>query len=314
MFGLLAVLWFSANGAEGQLPEGVNVSWRTQTACTRPSDLALQVARLLGPSQHGITPTSFDVEVRSSTSEQYELTLAMEQRGARAERHVVLPNCREVEDAAVILIAITLDPSSALRAQQTERVPSPPATASPTESAADAVQTRGVRSVFARPVLLLAGVFDLQTLPAPTAGPLLALEFAPSRIRFWFQGHYLTPSEVHNAMSAAGARVELFAGALGAAYAKQLRQFSVGPCVEAELGYLRVSGLGVHAARTAGAAWYSGLLGARLEYALSARFGLRLQALLGAPFQRPRVALHATPVFYETLAARRAVAARPPYA
>jgi hypothetical protein len=153
--------------------------------------------------------------------------------------------------------------------------------------------------------LLARALFDLQSLPHPTAGGSAGALYARERVRVWAEARYLFARHRSAKVpgSALGAEVDLFGAALGGSYVWPLGQLVLGPAAELELGALRARGTGGSAsAKTLSGVgpWGAAELGAIAGYGVDRRVGLELALYMGLPLRRPRLALREEPAFYTT--------------
>ncbi|MET0343351.1 MAG: hypothetical protein ABW252_20240 [Polyangiales bacterium] len=300
--------------ARAQLPEGVDIQWKTSSECTRPLDLEWQVTRLLAPSLQVDAPVSFAVRVESRAAGRHALWLRSE--GDRAlEREVELGSCGEVQDAVALLIAIALDPSAEQRAralqEEPPRAPAPPPKQPEPPKPPPEEEPRRVvkrKRLLPRPhaVLHASLLGDLHALPDASLGPAAGVALALGPLRIGLSGMYLLPRRAQTALPGVSARVDLGAGALELAYLPSLGRAVLGPFAGFEAGHLRAVGVGAEDGRVTGTLWLAALFGGRLEVDVHPRIAVRLGVLAGLPLRRPRLALRDDSVFYAT----RSVTAR----
>lgn len=250
---------------EAQLPEQVSISWDGPPSCPRPRTLDAAVGQRLGADAPATAQAEIDVRVREQDEGGYELSLRVAREGPNAAREVQLADCSEVERAAVLLITTALSP---------EREDVAIAPALPTEPERAAAWS------------LRAGALgDPLTLPTATLGPSLGFGYGPRSLRVWAEARYLVAARSDRA--AVSVEIDLFAGALGAAYVWRAGRLAFGPVVEAELGAQRAQS--VRRGSAAGARWADWecvLLGALVDWETRARFGVSLVAAAGVPLRR----------------------------
>jgi hypothetical protein len=244
----------------------VTISWRADASCPRPATLEADVARRLGSEPIDPSATAIAIVVAPHLPEPYELTLSVADAGA--ERRVLLGSCAEVERAAALLIATALAPARAQQVEQSEL----------TEEPAPRPPLRwSVR---------IGALFDLRSLPGPSAGPQLGVELARAHLRLFSDARYLVPRSFQDEGSALRAGVDLWAVTLGGAYTWSLGSFALGPCLEAELGAQRARARGARASGSTFGPWASAWLGLASEYAGFRRFAITLAATVGTPLWR----------------------------
>lgn len=268
--GFVAVFVWSALAStvtsEAQVPEQVSISWDGPPSCPRPPTLEADVARRLGADAPAVEEADIEVRVREQDGG-YELSMRVAREGPNASREVQLADCAEVRRAAVLLITTALSP---------ERE----------ESAANSPQAAAEPDLPAAAWSLRAGALgDLRALPKPTLGPLLGIGYGPRSLRLWAEARYLARARSDRA--AVSVDIDLFAGALGAAYVWRAGPLAFGPVIEAEFGAQRVRSVGLGSAPGARwADWECLLFGGLLDLETRARFGVSLVALAGVPLRR----------------------------
>lgn len=309
MVGWLSCLLGIAASARAQLPEGVDIQWKTSSECTRPLDLEWQVTRLLAPDLTLDAPVSFMVRVEARAGGRHALWL--DSRGPRTlTRQVELGSCGEVQDAVALLVAIALDPSAEQRAKTLREEPPapPPREREPAQPAQPPPRRVARRRLLPRPHALLHGsvLGDLHALPDASVGPTVGVALALGPLRIALSGMYLLPRRAHTMVPGVSARVDLGGGALELGYLPSLGRVVLGPVAAFEAGHLRAVGVGAQDGQVTGTAWLAVLFGGRIEVPVHPRIGVRLGVLAGLPLRRPKLALRDDSVFYAT----RAVTAR----
>lgn len=257
----------SAPGA-AQVADRVSIQWDGPSSCPRPADLEAEVGRL-GPEAGHLQATSIALRVRERAPSGFALRLTTQGSAGRGAREMELSDCAEVHQAAALLIATALAPTSGTSEAREEQLPS--------ELPAPARRPWSLR---------LTALGDLQSLPGLTAGPALGFGFGPRSVRAWVDARYLAAATANR--DALPVAIELLAGAVGSAYVWSRGAFAFGPAAEAEIGGLRARSLGARAAgRAAWGPWASLWVGALVDYEIRGRAALAVAALVGAPLIRP---------------------------
>ena len=287
-----------------QLPPQLSVHWQAAPSCPRSAAFDSELSRLLGQTAQTIEPSRVDVRVSALASSGYRLALALEVAGGQSERVLELPNCSDVPHTAALLVATALEssrahPSAPTVARAPDGQPRLDQGAPPAEKEAQRPAAQRIGSVQSFS-LRLGALGDLGTLPGATAGPLAGVQWSLAEARIWIEGRYLWARARSDDDSRSVGKVDLFAGALGAAWLWKLGRFALGPLLEVELGALRGRAHGELARSHAGAFWGSAQLGALLERAWLDRVSLALSAQASLPWSRPQFGLSGEPAFYTT--------------
>jgi hypothetical protein len=189
-------------------------------------------------------------------------------------RTFALGSCSEVQETAILLVAMTLSPGSFA-------APSP---------------TKWPELTPEEPLhfgwaVHAAGVADFLSLPAPSGGPLLGLQFALGAWRLGLDGRYFIPRQQGGLDAPVRGDLGLTTFALAGSWRASFGRFSLGPQAELEAGFLRGHATGVVGGGVKRSFWLGALLGVVAEYSTSSRVSLQLAGLGGVPFLRPRFAL-----------------------
>jgi hypothetical protein len=262
-----------AASAAAQLPPQVSIRWSAPDSCPRETVADAELAARLGPDAAELQPTLIDVRLRERAHGRYRLELRAESDSGELERAVELSSCAEARRAATVLMATALAPGGALH---------------PSRS----------RSWQLRWSLRAALLGDLRSLPQPSLGPALGAGCALGSVALWADARYLVARETEP-LPVLSARLDLYAMAVGAAWAWARGPWRAGPGLELEAGVLRARAEQGQAAGSSVGPWVSVWAGALAGYA-AGRMGVYLSALVGAPFLRPQFYLLDRGVFYQT--------------
>jgi hypothetical protein len=217
-----------------------------------------------------------------------------------ARRTVALATCSEVQEAAVLLVAMTLAPAAF-------EAPPPPSAPAPAQPPAPVISPLAPRARDDKAPssgiglgLLIGGTGDFLSLPSPSGGPALGLQLALRRWRIGLDARYFFPRRQAGLGAPARATVGLTAFAFSTGLRWTFGGFALGPQAELEAGFLRGETTGVDGSGVRRTLWLAGLLGLVAEYSVSSRIAFQLAGSGGAPFWRPRFALEGERAFFTT--------------
>jgi hypothetical protein len=285
----------------------------TGADCLTRSRLEQRIEEQLGgPLSEADFALSFGARIER-TRDGFRLVLVTEQRGQRGQRTFEGSTCREVSDAAVLLIALSLDETRARQGAATG--PEPSATrdeaapaASPEQASQAGVQAR--QSPRERWDLRAAGLLDVGTLPRATAGFELGLSVSWKSSRFSLTSLGLPPVRSERAPDGSRVEVALWAARLGYCHtllavlrappADAARtevsversavpasaRLSLGACLGLELGAVLGRGVDLREAKSKSFVWAAGWFAVRAAFALSARWGLSVEPALALATKR----------------------------
>lgn len=279
-----------ATQAQGQ---PVQLRWRGPGSCPAPEQAERDIARLLGPRYAELPPTAFEVELAEMDDGGVALSVRFADAAPRTARTLRLGSCAEAQEAAVLLVAMALDPSLAGERNDLE----PPREPDREDGASQPSQQRSYAWLLQFGLLL-----DGFSLPGPSGGPWLGLLVEHRQFWFGVQGRYLAPRSVDELPEGARARVDLLSAALSLTYLPQASALRFGPSAELELGYLRGQSRSGGASTSAGALWSGGWAGLLGAWRVSPGFDVLARGLLGIPFERPRFAFRDAPGAFHTTA------------
>jgi len=281
----------------------------TGADCLTRSRLEQRIEEQLGgPLSEADFALSFHAQIER-TREGFRLVLVTEQHGQRGERTFEGSTCREVSDAAVLLIALSLDER---RAREGESAQAPPPTGTdpsadtPAPSQAPAPQ-EGMpphQSPRERWDVRATGLLDVGTLPHAAAGFELGVSVSSARSRFSLSGLGLPPVSSEPAPDGSRVEVSLWAARLGychtllaalgspgsdarSAPAPSTR-LTLGACLGFEVGSVLGQGVDLRAAKHPRFVWAAGWCAVRVALALSARWALSVEPALAIAAKRAR--------------------------
>lgn len=312
--------------ARGQAVE--HLEWNERATCPRPADAEREIARLVGERYKPTDKAIFFVDVTHNAANGFDLALRFRDEGAESARHVRLASCAEVQEAAILLAAMTLQagalqsgvPQEGAHPAATPSEDTPPAgqaatkgeaerpgeasaqnkaLASPLESSGDARTHEPLLRVADSLRLEVQLALDAKSLPRVSAGPSIGLALrVHTMLDLALHGRYLLPrASTADMPDGTRAEVDLFAAALEARL--RLKAFSgtprqrpwvFGPSSELELGALRGHASGTTGSGRGNAVWASLSAGIYGLFPVHRRLHLSAKAHLTLPLQRPSFA------------------------
>lgn len=283
--GLLIAGLLSSGAARAATPVHVELDWTDTAGCPAPAQFDEQVARLASDAASSQAAPRFTMQVRT-LPEGLELSARGRVGDRTAQRTFALASCSEVQEAAVLLVAMTLSPASFQ--DPSEAVAERKAAPAKTPSSRTDVGLG----------LSVGGSADFLTLPGVSGGPALGLQLAPGRWRVGLEARYFVPRRQAGLGDPARATVGLTSFGLATGLRWAFARFALGPQAEVECGFLRAETSGVNGGGVGRTLWLAGMLGLTAEYAVSSRITLQLAGSGGAPLLRPRFALVGEPAFF----------------
>jgi hypothetical protein len=281
----------------------VLLAWDAPEGCPTRAELLEAVARVVGvgPSADQ-TREPLDARARvvvdgAAWRADVELT-----RGESSSRHVEGRSCREVSDALVLIIALTIHSdihSDAAGPPPAPVSPAPPGTAAPppppppissppptVEGPHTEERPEGRRTTWA---VGAAIVVDQGSLPSLGVGGGLGLSLWISRVELGVKATLLgTGSAYLSGSQKEGAQFLLFgAGAGACVMVLDMPRWSVGPCARVGPEWIFANGFGSMTPSSATARVGTATFGLDATGRLTSRFGLRVSFDAVVPFTRP---------------------------
>jgi len=257
--------------------------------CLARSDLARRIEEQLGgPLSEADFAFSFDAHIER-TADGFRLVLTSEHDGQHGERTFEGSTCREVSEAAVLLITLSLDDARTSRGSRAREAPAD-ATQNGAPTAAPAEGARAAAQAHDRPRehwgVGAGALLDVGTLPRAAAGFELGVSLAWARSRFALTGVGLPAVRSEPGQDGARVEVSLWAARLGYCHTLLGTRVSLGACLGVELG--KASGLGVDllSPQPTSLVWAAGWLAARVAAALHEHWALALEPALAIPVKR----------------------------
>src|SRR5688500_1431885 len=108
----MVAAWCFASAVSAQASPRVVLEWPSDAPCPPPAAVDAEVARLLG-ERHATSPiTTFHAELKQPSEGGYELSLHFSASELDEARTLRLSSCAEVQEAAILLAAMALQPEA----------------------------------------------------------------------------------------------------------------------------------------------------------------------------------------------------------
>jgi hypothetical protein len=261
----------------------LELDWQLPPECPGRVEVEREVLRLLGTS----LPEGRRLGVRATVvrpgRDRWTLTLQTLLDGVSGERVLSGRSCRAVTDAAVLTLALTLNPELMWpHPEPRPGEPPPPAAPAPPRSKGPgpsrARQEFGPRWLGRTLVGLRVG-----TLPDPDPELGVGIGLGVGRVAAWLVASYAPPEQVPSrAKHGAGATLWMQSTALIGCYSWLSDPVGIAPCAGLELTRVLGSGYGVSHPRQGGVVYW-------LSPALGLAGDVRLERRLGFPPGGPRI-------------------------
>ena len=202
LLGTIGGLFIARGSAADEPPPlGCRLEWVAPPGCPDGDQVRRDIERLTGrrldPAATDAVAVSAAVEDKGPGRWAVDVVIARDASDSN-HRHLEGRTCREVSDGAAVIVAIALDPSSAL----TEPTPAPPAPAPAPPPVAVKPRPAPPRVVQPRPVptrgewgIAAIGGVDVAALPSPALGAGLAGAFVYGDNRFELRASAWLPRE-----------------------------------------------------------------------------------------------------------------------
>jgi hypothetical protein len=268
------------------------LDWRAPANCPAVADVHGQVLRLVGTTLPVKEVLLAHATLSKDETGGWTLTLRTRIGGASGERVLTGNSCRAVTDAAVLTLALTVNPE--LRLPETVALPAP--SSSHNSSHAQTIpspavaEQRGVGDtpaswhVYSR---VLVG-FRSGAAPNLTSEAGLGVGFAYGRVQNWAMAS-ITPAADTPSDAKAGAGAKYWQASLAdlVCYSLGSDSMVIAPCVGVDVSRLQGRGYGFDQNRKASVAWYSVAFGAGLVWRLHRDWQVRLDGYGLLALKRP---------------------------
>ncbi|HEY5955599.1 MAG TPA: hypothetical protein VIV60_03555, partial [Polyangiaceae bacterium] len=312
LFVAFVACWSSfAQGATTAL----TLRWDAPPDCPTAAEIEATLSRLVAPREAVSSQLVAEATTELDQDGRYHLTLHTSQAGEQGERSFTGQSCRIVSDAAIVTIALCLDPRVELANIHVSNVPELQSRTNalvPSTTVIAPQQTQSARRDAARvtlrkasfawsvkpqpPMQLLAQTlvgWQWGMLPESTGEVGVSVGVRRSRVSGYLQ-LAMSPSSATAASSIksdAGGTFSLFSTQLSGCVALVDRPLQVSPCVGVAWNYVRARGTEVEPSRDGHLYWPSPLAGLWLSYRLSELVAVVLGAEGFVPLRQPEAYL-----------------------
>jgi hypothetical protein len=294
--------------------EAIDLDWSAPAGCPQADDVRAQIDLHLAREAFSDTLGAVSVEGSiepsiESSGDGWILHVRTELPSGRVQRDVTAGDCRELGQAAGLIIAVMLDP---LRANERRRLDVEPAPApapapvpepapvlgppTPTEASATDPDPPAPTMSRARRAfdLRAAGVLELGTFDTVRGGAWLGAGIVGRRFRVDLALHWLAPRRLRPFAEAPDAGVTLQQGGAtvrGCVIPTQ-GPLALAACLGVDAGFVRGRGIGLTTAQTTAAPWVALDLGPELQWISRRRIGVWAATDAVVNFVRPRWTVH----------------------
>jgi len=274
----------SAHGAEPT--HGVELTWRAPAGCPNEAWARKAIDAYLGHRKvEAFKPIAVRVEITAAAGGRWRAALSM-RGGASGDRTFEGGTCARVGDAAVLIVALMLDPLEVVAQMDTARDDdSRPASPLLTENGRRADVARSPT----RFELAVQATGDAGSLPEPTVGAGVAAGAHLSRISVQADVVAWIPRRAFGGPTgASGGEIGLYTASLrGCLAAMGALGLVLAPCLRAEGGLASGTGFGIAEPATSRNFWGAAFAGLSIRQASTERLGAWLAVEGGVPFVRP---------------------------
>ncbi len=278
----------------GAGPSMVELDWDAPAACPEHEQIVRQVEESLGRSLGGGAEDemSFQVVVRPTAASGFEMRLEVRVGGAERHRMLVHDDCVKLAEAAVLLIAMTIDPE----AQGRDVAPEAKGSATPKPATAPAEPRQPPESPTPRRAVLR----EMCAGPRVSVGTGVLPEWgvgfgAEAGAKFGSSlrvlGHLDYWPERTETVSRGAAELEMISGGLRGCWIGGQR-WELGVCVGPQLARISGSGRNLDENRSASDRWSAVGVEARLQVPLARWLSVQTGVEFDAALERPAFEVH----------------------
>jgi len=265
---------------------GIELEWRAPSGCPDEAWARTALTGYLGRRKlDSFKPIAVRVELSSTPSGRYRAALALDD-GAGGDRRFEGATCARVADAAVLIVALMLDPVEVVA--QIGTPPAVPRREAPTSSTK--APHRAADDSDSAFDLGIEAAGDVGSLPEPTVGAGLVAGFRTGRVLVEADAVAWVPRRAYGGPTpGGGGEIGLYtAGLRGclAAFRSIESGISLEPCVRFEGGVATGRGFGIDEPTSSKNPWAAAFLGVSLRQWSTASLGGWLSVEGGVPFVR----------------------------
>jgi hypothetical protein len=294
-------------------PARLPLEWSAEGNCPDRAAAESSILDMLG--QRVPSEASADlvrVEIMSLPNGRWSATITTRGESGSGQRRLEGSTCERVAEAAILIVAMTLDAEKVVQEVKTKRAAAKNATITEAQPVPVASTAEAQPAPIDRPRALL-GVqvpADVGSLPGPTIGLGVVFGMEAWRVHVEGQGTFWAPRVALTGPTAgSGGEIGLFtAGVQGCvdAVVASAGEIRLGPCLGAEAGVTTGTSVGINPAVQRRGTWVAGLGGLSLRRTAASGLSYGVLAELGVPVRRPAFVIdHFGPVFQASPAVLR---------
>ena len=283
-------------------PPEVTLDWDAPTSCPSTPWIRSRLGVLLSPGARG------HVQARVQAGpDRYDLTLAVTTRHGRTQRTLQGPTCDSLAQAAVVVVAVVVDPLEA-SARSAVSPPSPATAVTPPPprtsalARADLRQTRPEPARDRRPLAIPLGVTGgggVGLLPRPHAFTRVRVGLAWRRVDVGLTATHRFAQPIRQP-TGGGAVISLSSGGIELGPVVRRGPWSIPLRAGLEAGVMVATGRDLDVTQTALSPWLGAELSAGVAWAPVSWIALRLTAGATGSILRPSFGLDDGTIVYET--------------
>lgn len=267
--------------------EPVQLVWRAPPACPDEAWARNALAGYLGSRvSDDYRPMSVRVDIAPTAGGRFRADLSLD-GGASGDRRFEGATCARVADAAVLIVALMLDPVEVVT--QIE-APVPREVAAPKPATAPEIERKRSGEEKTRFQIGLQATGDAGSLPEPSIGAGLTAGVRFARARIEADGAAWMPQRaLAGPTRVSGGEISLLTAGLRGCVAPfgPAAGVVVEPCLRLEAGVARGTGFGIAEPASSRAPWGAAYAGFTLRQWTAESFGAWLSVEGGTPFVRP---------------------------
>jgi hypothetical protein len=286
-------------GAQAPKPP-LELQYQAPEPCPRASAFLSALIRLVGSGEQTSRRLTANVNIRKDAPDDFTLRLTTKLDGISGERVLNGRSCSAVADAAVVTLAIILNPDVEIPADAgieahdqpvkppySELVPVTPHTATPPPPATPTEQSKPIGWILASGVGLHFG-----TMPQPGPEISLGLGAKYRQLSVIASGLYAPPETSTIAgKGQAGGRLWHWTLTATSCLSFLAKPPSLGACAGGAFTHVQGRGVGVTESRRGSTSWFSPTLGIFADFPLRNHAAFRLIAVGEVPLARPNTHL-----------------------